>query len=128
MFSLGLLAGRPIRLTATTRAGCAAIHRWQARMLPAGVDEAPGAAAHLSYGSEIGGADRVQHIEIPAQQLDCRLEVAVYRRDGIGWLEERAAAPLADTPDLLELGFGAAQSAAEPDVLLSFRFRRDMRT
>ena len=122
MFSLDVLAGSPIRLTATARAGSLAVHRWRVRVIPTAADQILSEEARISYGSQIGGDDREQHIEIPAQKVDCRFEVAASRRDGAAWREERAAAALTDTPDLFELGFGASTRSGERDFLLSFRW------
>ena len=129
MFALDVLAGSPIRLTATAKAGAPAIHRWQIRLLPAAADQMLSADPSLSYGSQIGGDDREQHIEIPARRTDCRLEVGAFRHDGTAWREEPASGrPSTDTPDLLEIGFGAATTSGQHDVLLSFRFRSAGRT
>ena len=119
MFNLSVLAGNPVRLTATARAGSAEVHRWRVRLLAAD-DLAPGATPRLSFASQIGRGDREQYIEIPAQDVDCRLEVTSSRRDGAGWSEQQST-PSTDAPGLTRLGYGALTAASEYDVLLSFQ-------
>ena len=72
MRSLDLPAGSTIRLTATARPNVAR-HRWDMLVFTAG---GPGDAhPRLTFGSEIGGDDREQRIDVPAQDKDCRVEV-----------------------------------------------------
>jgi hypothetical protein len=77
----------------------------------------------LTFGSQIGGLDRVQHVDIPAQTLACRLEIAACHKSAQGWEDDRGAV-LEDTPNRFEIGFCDASStmAQEDDVLLSLVF------
>jgi hypothetical protein len=121
MYSLNVPAGCPVQLTAT--AGVAVdTHRWVARVF-AGDDQALGLTPRLSYGSRIGGLDREQHVEIPAQDVDCTLEVGASHRNGNRWDEDQSFVS-SDTPSLLTLEFGAGRSSAahEDDIRLSFQF------
>ena len=122
MYSIDVPAGCPIRLTATSRVGSVEVHRWQVRVLTADGHQSNG--ARLSYGSQIGGVDREQRIEIPAQHVDCSLEVVSARRNGDRWDEEQSVAST-DAAGAIRLGFVASEPLVsdEHDVLLSFDFR-----
>lgn len=124
MFSLNMPIGCPVRLIATARAGVD-VHRWDVRVFAAD----GGGAPQLSYGSQIGGRDRDQRIDIPARDMDCRLEVAASHWNGNGWEADRSVVS-SDTPSLLELGFDAPGASAthEPDILLSFEFKAAVRS
>ena len=121
MYRLDVPAGSQIRLCATAGAGDQ-VRRWDVRMFAAGAP-ASGSTPRLSYGSQIGGADDQQRIEIPPQDVDCRLEVDASRRfDGV-WEADQSQVTC-DTPTLLELGFGASAASMGDDgsTLLSFQF------
>ena len=124
MYSLNMPIGCPVRLIATARAG-ADVHRWDVRVVTANGGSAP----QLSYGSRIGGLDRDQRIDIPAQGMACRLEVAASHWNGNGWDDDRSVVS-SDTPSMLELGFDApgAPATREPDILLSFEFKAAVRS
>ncbi len=124
MYSLTMPIACPVRLIATARAGVD-VHRWAVRVVAVGGGDAP----KLSYGSHIGGLDRDQRIDIPAQDIDCRLEVAASHWNGNGWEEDRPVVS-SDTPSMLELGFDAPGASAthEPDILLSFDFKAAVRS
>lgn len=122
MHNLEMAAGSAIRLTATVRPG-AGLHRWSVQVLRAGRAATAGPIRFV-FASEIGGLDRHQRIEIPAQDADCRLEVTAQHAGENGhWLDDRLTV-LDDTPDQLDLGFfDPERPAAHPnDVLLSFAF------
>ena len=112
---LNMPAGSPIRLTATARPQ-AGLHRWEVQVLAA-ADAAP----RLAFGSLIGGADREQRIEIPAQDVDCRLEVSARHATSTGWGHDRSNVA-EETPTELQVGFFNPDSftARNDDVLLSF--------
>ena len=123
MYSLNLPAGCAVRLSATAKAA-APIHRWDVRVTTADV-RARGSTPRLSYGSQIGGADREQHVDIPAQDVACRLDVGASCWSGVGW-DEDSSVVSNDTPTLLELGFGGAESSPsrrQRDIQLSFQFK-----
>lgn len=119
MHSLDLPAGMPIRLTATARPN-AAVHRWEVRVVTT-----TSAATRLAFGSEIGGDDRHQDIDIPAQAVDCRLEIWARHVTGAGWCDDQLTIS-DDTPSQLHIGFRDADSstAQEDDGALSFAFGR----
>lgn len=122
MHSLDLPAGSRIRLTATARPGTD-LHRWDVRLVAAGELEA-GGSPRLAYGSRIGVRDLDQRIDIPPQDVGCRLEIRS-RHAGCegGWQDDRCTVQ-DDTPSELRIGFcDAARPGALPDdVLLSFAF------
>ncbi|WP_395671223.1 hypothetical protein [Phenylobacterium sp.] len=117
MPELGLPAGASVRLTITGRAD-RDLHRWNVSVLPAA-----GGPARLTFGSWIGGRDLHQRIDIPAQDVDCRLEIQSRHHNAQGWADDRAS-PEEDTPDRLLIGFcnPSTRGARPDDVLLSFAF------
>jgi hypothetical protein len=118
MHKLDMPAGSTIRLMATARADVAD-HRWEVRVYTAGSGAEP---ARLGYGSRIGVGDRDQRIDIPAQAVDCRLEVATrHVTAGGDWGDDRLTI-LDDAPGRLDLGFSdpSQPTAHDNDVLLSF--------
>ena len=117
MHSLNLPAGASLRINATARPDWG-LHRWGVRVL-----DAASGAPRLAYGSQIGGRDLDQRIEIPPQDVDCRLEVQSSHDSVRGWIDDRTAC-LDDTPDRLLIGFcDAARPGSLPaDVLLTFSF------
>lgn len=122
MHSLGLPAGSAIRLTATARAAVG-VHRWSVRVIAADSATAD-ATPRLNYGSQIGERDREQRIDIPAQAVDCRLEVSTRHATAAdGWRDGRVTIA-DDTPNRLDIGFSnpASPAAHEDEVLLSFAF------
>lgn len=121
MHRLEVPAGSRIRLSASAGAATQ-VRRWDVRMFSAG-EPAPSSAPRLSYGSQIGGADGEQRIEIPPQDVDCRLEADASRRVGGVWEADQSQVTC-DTPNLLELGFAASAASVGDDrsTLLSFHF------
>jgi len=121
MHCLDLPAGSTIRLDATARADVG-VHRWDVRVLTADAASA-GSPPRLAYGSQIGGRDREQRIQIPAQDADCRLEVRSRRAMAGGWQDDRPTVDQ-DTPSRLLIGFSdpASPTSHKNDVLLSFAF------
>jgi len=119
MHSLDLPAGSPIRLSATARPNIG-MHRWDLRVLSH--DEL---APVLIFGSQIGGLDREQHVDIPAQTVACRVEISVRHATVRGWQDDQGAVT-EDTPDRLEIGFCDASSTAgrQADLSLSLVFTR----
>lgn len=118
MHSLDMPAGSRVRLTATARADVAS-HRWEVRVYAAG---AASASPRLTYGSRIGGRDREQRIDIPAQEVDCQIEVeARHATAAGGWADDKLAL-LNDSPGRLDLGFSDPSQpiAQADDVRLSF--------
>ncbi|MBL8771926.1 MAG: hypothetical protein JNK30_11140 [Phenylobacterium sp.] len=116
--AIDLPAGAGVRMTASARRAFGA-HRWDIRVLCVATGE-----ARASFGSHIGGADIDQRLEIPAQDVDCRLEVrSRHAVTGGGWADDDASIE-EDTPDILELGFCdlARPLAAPGDVRLRFAF------
>ena len=121
MHKLDMPAGSTVRLTATARPDVG-IHRWAVQVHGAGV--ATATSARVVYGSQIGGLDCEQRIDIPAQDADCRLDVsAQHATEGGEWQDDRLTI-LDDTPSRLDIGFfNPARSVAHPnDLLLSFAF------
>lgn len=118
MHRLDLPAGSPIRLTATARPNVGR-HRWEVHVL-ASAQEAP----LLIFGSEIGGGDSEQAVDIPAQAADCRLEVWARHATARGWDDDQATIT-DDTPSRLQISFCDPGSAVAQldDVQLSFAFR-----
>ena len=118
MHSLDMPAGSTMRLTATARSDVAA-HRWEVRVFAA---DARAEAPRLVYGSRIGDGDRQQRIDIPVQDMDCRLEVrARHATTGGVWGDDKLTV-IADEPGRLDLGFSEASHplAHDNDVMLSF--------
>jgi len=118
MHKLDMPAGSTIRLLATARPDLA-IHRWEVRVYPAGSGPDP---ARLAYGSRIGDGDREQRIDIPMQDVDCRLEVSARHaaQDG-AWRDDKLTI-IEDAQGRLDLGFSnpSRPTAHDNDVLLSF--------
>jgi hypothetical protein len=118
MHRLDMPAGSTMRLTATARSNVAA-HRWDIRVFAAGADaDSP----RLVYGSRIGDGDRQQRVDIPAQDMDCRLEVrGRHATTGGDWGDDKLTV-MDDEPGRLELGFSDALQAGahDNDVVLSF--------
>ena len=119
MTSLNLPAGAPVRLTATARPD-RGLHRWDVEVLAA-ADGAP----RLAFASQIGGRDIHQTIQIPPQDVDCRLGVQSRHKTAGGWANDTASIP-DDNRDRLDVGFCEAgrEGALPHDVLLSFAFGR----
>jgi hypothetical protein len=117
MQRLDVPAGSMIRLTATARAD-GGLHRWEIRLFGAG--DPADATPRLSYGSKIGGDDRMQRIEVPAQAGEGWLEADCRHAAGDGWDDDR---PFLDdsAPGVVAVGFSRPESAAH-EVLLSFAF------
>jgi len=117
MHRLDLPAGSRIRLIATARVGTG-LHQWDLRLLTVG-DE--GAVPRLTFGSRIGERDLDQRVDIPAQDVDCRVEIRSRHAGRDGWGDDRCTIQ-EDTPDELRIGFcNAAKPGSRPDdVLLSF--------
>ena len=84
-----------------------------------------GLVARLTYGSRIGAGDCEQRVDIPAQDVDCRIEVDASHASGGGWKDDRSSIE-EDTPSCLQIGFSdrALAFARTDDVLLSFTFVR----
>lgn len=123
MHSLNLPAGSRVRLHATAGAEVG-LHRWAVRVLEAGASR-DGLDARLTYGSRIGAGDCEQRIDIPAQDVDCRIEVDASHASGAGWKDDRSSIE-EDTPNCLQIGFSdrALAFARTDDVLLTFTFVR----
>lgn len=122
MHNLDMPAGSTIRLTATARPETD-VHRWAVQVHGAGAGATT--PARVVYGAQIGGQDREQRVDIPAQDVDCRLEVrSQHALDDGEWRDDRLTV-LDDTPSQLDIGFfNPARPGAHPnDVLLSFAFR-----
>lgn len=121
MHRIDVPAGSQIRLFATSGAHTQ-VRRWDVRMFAADAPT-PSLTPRLAYGSEIGGADGDQRIEIPPQDVDCWLQVDASRQfDGV-WEADQSQVTC-DTPALLELGFGVSPSSVGDDdsIMLSFHF------
>jgi hypothetical protein len=123
MHSLNLPAGSRVRLHATAGPEVG-LHRWAVRVLEAGAPRG-GLVARLTYGSRIGAGDCEQRVDIPAQDVDCRIEVGASHASGAGWKDDRSSIE-EDTPNCLQIGFSdrALPFAKMDDVLLSFTFLR----
>lgn len=117
MHSLNLPAGASILLTATAQPKVG-VHRWGVRVLTSATS-----TPRMTFGSDIGGRDCRQRIDIPAQAADCRLEIWAGRAGAGGWNNDRAVVT-DDTPSRLQIGFSdrGALRTQEPDVLLNFAF------
>jgi hypothetical protein len=116
MHRLDLPAGHRIRLSATARVGTG-LHQWDLR-LTSGEE---GSVTLLAFGSQIGEHDLDQRIDIPPQDVDCRVEIRSRHAARDGWKDDRCTIQ-EDTPDELRIGFcNAARPGSRPDdVLLSF--------
>lgn len=123
MHSLNLPAGSRVRLHATAGAEVG-LHRWAVRVLEVGASQ-DGLDARLTYGSRIGAGDCEQRIDIPAQDVDCRIEVDASHASRAGWKDDRSSIE-EDTPNCLQIGFSdrALAFARTDDVLLTFTFVR----
>jgi hypothetical protein len=120
MYCLNLPAGASIRLSASARPNLG-LHRWSAQLFAAG--DASGALPRVSYGSQIGGQDCEQRIDVPLQDRDCRLEIRCSHAAGFDWQDNRISIE-DDTPNLVSLGYSNPGSTAsrKDDVTLSFTF------
>lgn len=117
MHTFDLEADAPIRLTATARPD-GGRHRWRVELMAAS-----DGAVRLTFGSWIDGRDLHQTIQIPAQDVDCRLEVGSRHQSADGWREDRLSRG-EDRPHQLQIGFCDDEDpgARADDVLLSFDF------
>lgn len=117
MHSLNLPAGASILLTATARPK-GGVHRWGVRVLTSAT-----CTPRMTFGSDIGGRDCEQRIDIPAQTADCRVEIWAGRPAVGGWNNDRSVVT-DDTPSRLQIGFSdrGASRTQEPEVLLNFAF------
>jgi len=106
-------AGSAIRLTATARPDVG-VHRWDVKVLAIG--DPPDPTPRLSYGSEIGGRDCEQRIDIPAQAVACSLEVASRHAIPGGWRGDYGSVE-DDTPDGLVIGFSDAPREVRPTTM-----------
>ena len=116
--SLDLPAASPFRLTAAARPNLG-VHRWDLRVI------SPAHEPVLAFGSQIGGLDRLQHVDVPSQTSPCRLEISARHLTAEGWADDERAV-LEDTPNRLEVGFRDASSTAaqQDDLSLSLVFSR----
>ncbi len=123
MHSLNLPAGSPVRLHATAGPEVG-LHRWTVRVFETGAP-LDGMVTRLTYGSRIGAGDCEQRVDIPAQDVDCRIEVAASHASGTGWKDDRSSIE-EDSPNCLQIGFSDRTSPFDgrDDVLLSFTFER----
>lgn len=117
---LDLPAGSPIRLTATARSTIG-FRRWDVRVLTS-ADRVP----RVAYGSEIGGRDCQQDVDIPAQDAHCRLVVGAGHTTPAGWQNDESTITY-DTPSRLQIGFSdpGPSAAQQGDLLLSFVLGRN---
>jgi hypothetical protein len=122
MHSIDLPAGSSVRLTATARAN-AAEHRWDIRVLEATAPRRD-PTSRIEFGSRIGSGDCEQRVDIPAQDVDCRLEVDARHAVEGGWKDDRCSVQ-DDTPSRLQLGFAdrSLPYSKTDDILLSFVFQ-----
>lgn len=116
MRRIDLPAGSRVRLAATARPDCG-LHRWDIRVLSAGGE------ARMAYGSQIGGQDLDQRLEIPVQDVDCSLEVRSVHATLAGWVDDHIFVE-DDTPNQLQIGFCdlGRPGARHDDVLMNFTF------
>lgn len=126
MHVINLPAGAAVRLTATARVDVAE-HRWDIRVLDAAAPR-QGPTTRAEYGSRIGAGDREQRVDIPVQDVDCRLEVAARHIIEGEWRADRCTIE-EETPSRLQLGFAnrALPYSKSDDVLLSFAFQPAVR-
>lgn len=121
MHNLNMAAGSTISLAVTARVD-AGLHRWSVHLRPVGA--AASALPRLAYGSRVGSGDCEQRIEIPAQDVDCWLEVwGNHVAAGGAWVDDRLTV-IDDTPNRLEIGFSdpLRSDALPSEVVLSFTF------
>ena len=118
MQTFTLPAGSRTWLTASSRAETSPDHKWAVEIFDS--PRIDGVGPRLSYGSRIGGLDRSQRIDIPAQLLDCVVSVwASHEAAGVWSVVPGHVA--SDTPDELTFDFNAARANA-PDCSLAFKF------
>lgn len=117
MHSLNLPAGAAVLITATARPKIG-VHRWGVRVITSAT-----CAPRLTFGSDIGGRDCEQRVDIPAQSADCRLEIWARRATEEGWDNDRSVVT-DDTPSRLQIGFSdrGFANTQDHDVLLNFAF------
>lgn len=114
--SLDLPAGSRVRLTATAQVGTGP-RRWDVRLRTVGEDSS---APRLSFGSFIGERNLDQRIDIPPQDVDCRVEILSRHAAAGGW-EDDSCTVQEDTPNEPQLAFReAAGPGLQDDLLLSF--------
>jgi hypothetical protein len=118
MQTFALPAGARAWLTASSRPETSPDHKWAVEIFDA--PRIDGVGPRLSYGSRIGGLDRSQRIDIPAQLLDCVVSVSASRQKGGAWSITPGHIAV-DTPDELTFDFNEAQ-ATGPDCSLAFKF------
>jgi hypothetical protein len=114
---LDLPARTSARFTATAQPS-ERVHRWEVRVLGARSGE-----TRLTFASKIGGRDLRQAVDIPGQDVDCRVEVSSRHETAGGWIEDRPSIS-DDDPSRLSIGFS---DQADPvgqlaEVLISFVF------
>jgi len=117
MHNIALPGGSAVRLTITGRPATG-LHRWYVQ-----VREAEGDALRADYGSQIGGEDLHQRVDIPAQAMDCRIQIGSAHRNTHGWSDDHLS--LRDVrAGEAKLGFCELMKTGSrlDDVLLSFVF------
>jgi len=100
MHSIDFPASTPVRLTAN-----AGVHRWDVRLV--GVDDA---TPSLAFGSRIGGLDCEQHVDIPVEPINCRLEISAGQAAGGGWEDDQGTI-FDDTPGFCRSAFATPARA-----------------
>ena len=117
MQRLDVPADSVIRLAATAQAD-GGLHRWEVRRFGAG--DPADAAPRLSYGSKIGGDDRMQRVGFPAQLGEAWLEVDCRNAPGDGGDDDR---PFLDDSACGVVAVGFLRPEGQADgVLIGFSF------
>lgn len=118
MQTFALPAGSRAWLTASSRPETGPSHKWAVEIFDAPRIE--GIGPRMTFGSRIGGIDRSQRIDIPAQVMDCVVSVRASHEDAGGWSNTPGHVAI-DTPDELTFDFNDAKATA-PDCSLAFKF------
>jgi hypothetical protein len=94
----------------------AGFHRWDVQLV--GTNDA---TPRLAFGSRIGGLDCEQHVDIPAQPVDCRLEISASHAAGSGWEDDRGTIS-DDTAGFLQITFSDARASQAQSDYIQLRF------
>lgn len=117
MHELALPSGLVARFNVTGRPGIG-LHRWYVR-----IRETSSGLPRLSYGSQIGGSDLHQRVEVPPQNMDCHMSIGSTHRTKNSWADDHLSVwPIG--PSETRIGFCQLLAAGSrpDDVTLSFEF------
>ena len=117
MYSLALRAGAPVAYSITARPKRGQ-HRWDVRLVADDSGE-----VRAAYSSLVGGDDLSQRVAVPAQAMDCHLEVGALRARADGWTDSHMSVAEKSLTEV-DIGFCdlATAGSRHDDVLMTFAF------